>query len=58
MNKVLIVKPMIKLNAETLEALHESILLQKETGVVVLPWCAEALLVPEDVEIKVENKTQ
>ena len=58
MNKVLIVKPMIKLNAETLEALHESICLQKETGVVVLPRCVEALLVPEDVEIKVENKTQ
>ena len=58
MNKVLIVKPMIKANIETLEALHKSILLQKETGVVVLPWCVEALLVPEDVEIKVENKTQ
>ena len=58
MNKVLIVKPMIKLNAKTLEALHKSILLQKETGVVILPWCVEALLVPEDVEIKVENKTQ
>ena len=58
MNKVLVVKPMIKLNAETLEALHKSILLQKETGVVVLPWSVEALLVPEDVKIKVENKTQ
>ena len=58
MNKVLVVKPMIKVNIETLEALHKSILLQKETGVVVLPWCVEALLVPEDVEIKVENKTQ
>ena len=58
MNKILVVKPMIKLNAETLEALHESICLQKETGVVVLPWCVGALLVPEDVEIKVENKTQ
>ena len=58
MNKILVVKPMIKLNAETLEALHESILLQKETGVVVLPWCIEALLVPEDVEIKVENETR
>lgn len=58
MNKVLVVKPMIKVNVETLEALHKNILLQKETGVVVLPWCVEALLVPEDVEIKVENKTQ
>ena len=58
MNKVLVVKPMIKLNAERLEALHKSILLQKETGVVVLPWCVKALLVPEDIEIKVENKTQ
>ena len=58
MNKVLVVKPTIKVNVETLEALHKSILLQKETGVVVLPWCVEALLVPEDVKIKVENETR
>lgn len=58
MNKVLVVRPIIKVNNETLEAIHNSICLQKETGVVVLPWCVEALLVPEDVEIKVENETR
>lgn len=58
MSNILVVRPIIKVNNETLETIHNSICLQKETGVIVLPWCVQALLVPEDVEIKVENETR
>lgn len=43
------------ISPETIEELKKSIIEQKETGVVVLPYFAEAIIAPKDVEIKIEE---
>jgi len=40
---------------EEKERLRKSIIEQKETGVVLLPYYAEAIIVPQDIEIKMED---
>ena len=57
MNKddILIVKyPFLMSNSQTTH-LYESILKQKETGVIILPDCCEVIVVPKDIEIKTEE---
>ena len=54
MNDVLIVKINALFPTETLSEIRKHILRQKESGVIVLPSYCEALVVPEDIEIKLE----
>lgn len=54
MNDVLVVKINALFPSETLSEIHKNILKQKESGVIVLPSYCEALVVPEDIEIKLE----
>lgn len=49
------VKPGVDIKADLMRYWHNKILIMKETGVVVLPWFLEAVVVPEDVEIKFEE---
>lgn len=50
----------IKINAiispEQKEELRKSIIKQKETGVVILPYFAEAIITPKDIEIKIKDE--
>lgn len=55
MSDVLVIKVNLDVSAERLKALRDGFLLQKEYGVVVIPSFCEAVVVPEDVEIKVEG---
>lgn len=52
---VIKVKTGINVKADLMNHWRKEILRQKETGVVLLPWFLEAVAVPEDVEIKVEE---
>lgn len=56
-NDLLIVKVKsgIDVKPDLMRYWRNEILKQKETGVVLLPWFLEAEVVPEDVEIKVEE---
>ena len=54
MNDILIVKINALFSTETLSEIRKHILIQKESGVIVLPSYCEALVVPEDIEIKLE----
>jgi len=54
-NSLLVVKVSTPLKTDVLHKVHEEIIKQKEMGVVVLPVGYEALLVPKDIEIQVEN---
>lgn len=56
MNKdeILIVKYPFMMSSRQTNQLYESILKQKETGVIVLPDCCEVVIAPKDVEIKTE----
>lgn len=50
---VIKVKPGINVKADLMNHWRKEILRQKETGLVVLPWFLEAVVVPEDVVIKI-----
>ena len=54
---ILVVKPTMFMRKETemLKALHEYILEQKVTGVIVLPSWVDVIITPSNVEIKVEE---
>ena len=54
MSDVLVVKINALFPTETLSKIRKHILRQKESGVIVLPSYCEALMVPEDIEIKLE----
>lgn len=54
-DSVLIIKVNTLLKSEALQQIHEAILKQKETGVVILPEGYNAILVPKDLDIEVEN---
>lgn len=49
------VKPGVKIKADLMDHWRKEILKMKETGVVVIPWWLDVVVVPEDVEIKVEE---
>lgn len=52
---VIKVKHTINVKSDTMDHWRKEILRQKETGLVVLPWFLDAVVVPEDVEIKFEG---
>ena len=54
MSDVLVVKINALFSSDKIFAIRKHILKQKESGVIVLPSYCEALVVPEDIEIKLE----
>ena len=52
MSDILVIKCDLFLNNKTYKELYEGFVNQKATGVVLLPPGYEAIVVPEDVEIK------
>lgn len=57
MNKddILVIKYPFMMTQSRIKILSESILKQKETGVIVLPDYCEVVIAPKDVEIKLEE---
>ena len=58
MNKddiLIIVKYPYSIKSDKVNQLHDNILKQKETGVIVIPDCCEVVIAPKDVEIKMEK---
>lgn len=58
MHDVLVVRVNMFLGLKELKQLRDSIVAQKETGVVLLPPYCTAQIVPDDIEIKFEIKTK
>lgn len=56
-NDLLVVKviPGVEIKADLMRYWRNEILKMKETGVVLLPWFLEAIIVPEDVKITFEE---
>ena len=55
--EVLVIKANIALQSKQFENLREYILKSIETGMVFLPYYCEAIIIPKDLKIKVENST-
>lgn len=58
MNKdeILIVKYPFLMKNDQATKLYESILKQKENGVIILPDYCEVVIAPKDIEIQTKNK--
>lgn len=58
MSDILVIKCNGAVRPEKLRELRREILAQKETGVVVLPSCVDAVVVPDDIKIVVADNTE
>lgn len=58
MSDLIIVKVIegFNIKPDSMKYLQNEIIKQKETGVIVLPWFLTAVVVPEDIEIRVESE--
>ena len=52
------VKDGINIKADMMRYWRNEIIMQKETGVILLPWYLTAIAVPEDTELKIESEEQ
>ena len=57
MSDILVIKCNTMVKSETLKQLRQIFLKEKEEGVVVIPAFCDVLMIPEDIEIKVEGVT-
>lgn len=55
-DEILVVKVNARFADKDMNEIRKIIMKQKSEGVVVLPYYCEAVIVPEDVEIKVESE--
>lgn len=55
-NDILVIKVNMLASAKDMKAIRKNVLMQKQTGVVVLPAYCEPVIVPADIEIKIEGK--
>lgn len=56
MSEILVIKTnQFKLSPEDMHNLRQQIIKQTEEKVVLLPYYCEAIIVPEDVDIRVEE---
>lgn len=55
MSDVLVIKSSA-VRPERLRELRRDILTQKETGVIVLPSCVDAVIVPDDIKIVIDDE--
>lgn len=56
MSEILVIKTnQFKLSPEDMHKLRQQIIKQKEEKVVLLPYYCEAIVVPEDVDIRFEE---
>lgn len=56
MSDVLVIKSGHAVRPERLRELRRDILTQKETGVIVLPSCVDAVIVPDDIKIVIDDE--
>lgn len=56
MSDVLVIKCRRAVRPERLSELRRDILAQKETGVIVLPSCVDAVVVPDDIKIVIADE--
>lgn len=55
-NNILVIKVNMFASAKDMENIRKNVLMQKQTGVVILPeWC-EPVIVPADIESQFEGK--
>lgn len=58
MSDILVIKCRHTVRPERLRELRRDILTQKETGVIVLPSCVDAVVVPDDIKVVIDDEEE
>ena len=56
MSDVLVIRCNTLIHPEKLKRIRDGILAEKESGVIVLPSMFEAIVIPDDMKIRFEDK--
>lgn len=58
MPDILVVKTKVYLKTDAYKQLYTSLITQKENGLVIIPAYCEAVVVPNNIEIKMEDTNE
>ena len=58
MPDILVIKSKILLKTDAYKKLYDLLMKQKENGVVIVPEYCEAIVVPDDIEIRMEDENE
>ena len=58
MPDTLVVKTKIYLKSDVYKKLYASLMSQKENGLVIIPAYCEAIVVPDNIEIRMEDSNE
>lgn len=58
MPDILVIKTKIYLKSDAYKQLYTSLMSQKENGLVIIPAYCEAVVVPDNIEIKMEGTNE
>lgn len=56
MPDILVIKSKVVLKVDIYKKLYDSLVAQKKNGLVIVPEYCEVIVVPDDIEIRVEGK--
>lgn len=56
MPDILVIKSKVLLKVDVYKKLYDSLMAQKKNGLVIIPNYCEAIVVPDDIEIRVEEE--
>lgn len=54
-DNILVVKSNLALSPQSLDTMRKGLLKQKKEGVIVVPYFCDALIIPNDAEVKVKE---
>ena len=58
MPDILVIKTKIYLKSDVYRKLYTSLMMQKENGLVIIPAYCEAIVVPDNIEIRMEDSNE
>ena len=58
MPNILVVKAKVYLKTDAYKQLYASLMTQKENGLVIIPAYCEAVVVPDNIEIRMEDSNE
>lgn len=58
MPDILVIKAKVNLKSDAYKKLYTSLMVQKENGLIIIPAYCEAIVVPDDIEIRMEDENE
>lgn len=58
MSDILVIKTKVNLKTDDYKKLYTSLMMQKENGIIIIPAYCEAIIIPDDVKIRMEDTNE